>query len=125
MSLLKIEDATFENIEGKLVAQTIEMINYKVKEGEEKPSITLIPLVSDDFDEFIKLVNKKEDDDAKKKEVEQKVVEILISHIQAPVFTKEYFKIIKPRVLNSIIKSLLFVSGVGDAEVEITEKTDK
>lgn len=123
MSLLKIEDATFENVEGKLVAKEILMVNYKKeKEDDEIPTMKIIPIVGDKFTEFVKLSNVKPGEEAK--EAETKLVELLIEHIVMPKFTPTQFKIIKPTVLESMMQTVMVASGIPLDKLKITKASE-
>jgi len=127
MSLLKIEDATFENVGGKVVAKEITMVKYpKQKETDETPTMKIKPLVGDDFNEFIKLSNESADvEESKQKETEDKLINILLEHIEEPRFDLESFKLIKPLILKSIISTVLLASGLPLEQLTLFEKNEK
>ncbi len=117
MSLLKIEDATFENVEGEVVSQESKMIGFKKSnDDEEIPTMKIKPIVGDEFTEFIKLANTKpgESDDA-----EAKLIELLINHIEEPKFTAKQFKLVKPIIMESIMKTVMHVSGLPIEQLEM------
>ncbi len=123
MTLLKIEEAVFKNKDGKLIAEEFEMVDYEAMDEEIVPTMKLVPLVGDVLKDFIKNANN--NDDAKAEEVENRLIDILIKHIEEPKFTIEQFKIIKPMVLKSIMKTVMVASGVPLDRVTIKTKSEK
>ncbi len=119
MSMLKIEDAVYENIDGKVVAVEQELVKMEPDSEGVVPTIKVIPLIDEEYSDFINLVNDK--DETKKKENELKLLQMIIDQVEEPKFKLDELKILRRSYMESITLTLLKVSGLDLSKVETAD----